>query len=282
MTTACEICGQVCESGREVREHIRRMHEDDACVQCPFCNLAGVSVDEMIAHVHAAHADQSEAPSSPPEPQVVVPVEVGVVDLNEDDDDDDDRLRCPFCDHRENDGAVLQRHVEEEHGEVFELESSFREEPEEEGSPEQAAAVSSSVHECPVCFEHFPCGDTLADHVESHFAENSSQQEATDELIAKELAEAEDRERARRLQAEESELRALRLQYGMDDTGNFASQAESDMQRAVRRGAMSALDYHERRVSVDTKVNVLDAGVRLQPRGILNLIISSRVRRIFF
>ena len=75
---------------------------------------------------------------------------------------------------------------------------------------------------CPVCGQEVQPNAALISHVETHF---------TDKKAA---------------QADEArQFAALQAEYGMDDVGSYTTQGRAVLQRAVRAGQLSVLEYHE-------------------------------------
>jgi hypothetical protein len=53
----CELCGQVCPTEAEMRTHRLIVHVEGE-VSCMFCDLCGISPDEMTYHINTAHSDE--------------------------------------------------------------------------------------------------------------------------------------------------------------------------------------------------------------------------------
>lgn len=59
MGHVCEVCGQMLDTGDALYAHFRAAHYEPDSVHCPFCDLAGVSVNEMQTHIEFVHPDPS-------------------------------------------------------------------------------------------------------------------------------------------------------------------------------------------------------------------------------
>ena len=143
---------------------------------------------------------------------------------------------CPICSRLFSDPAQLQRHVNHDHSDIL-----------SPGRPKSSGGKGEEEEEdrCPVCFKAgFTNRNLLARHVDSHFSAAANDDEE-DSLLAQELDR---REREQRRFCERRELEQLRAQYGMDEDGNYERQEEGALVAAARRGRISAVDYHERRV----------------------------------
>ena len=228
----CEICGQAgLASEEDLRSHMDAAHRTPQ--QCPFCDLAGVTPDQMAVHVDSVHAEEEEEPDRHDES--CAGLANGV-----DDDEESGGSRCPMCEHRDADADRLQEHVNRSHldGEKTPSGRPAKKPRTEEESP---------ADECPVCFRgDFDSSSALAAHVDRHFSGEGTS--SSDDLATQELLR---REAAQRRFREQKDFEQLRRQHGMsDEGGGFRQQAAANMETAVRRGDLSVAGFHERRIEL--------------------------------
>ena len=95
----------------------------------------------------------------------------------------------------------------------------------------------------------FPDAESLSRHADGHFSNGGGSNEEGDRLLARELQRE---ERAAREADERREFERLRAEYGMNGRGSYDRQMGEGMERAVRRGHMSSVEYHEKRVKFDS------------------------------
>lgn len=142
-------------------------------------------------------------------------------------------LSCPFCPFLvENHDriSVMQEHVENVH-------LSFGE--------EELPEVKQKGLVCPVCSSaDFSDIDSLTRHVDEHFhSEPASVGEDQGLAIA-----IEQEERVLMQSKEMEEFKKLQALHGFAGSSNFEKQSNSALFKAVEKGRMSAVDYHEKRI----------------------------------
>ncbi|XP_076275679.1 zinc finger-containing ubiquitin peptidase 1-like isoform X2 [Rhynchophorus ferrugineus] len=172
-------------------------------LQCPMCNYTSQSPNELEEHVNRSHFDLTS-------PSVGASTTTTTTTS--------EAFSCPLCIKTFALAPDLELHVNIEHKDVL--------------SP-----ASPVVYSCPVCgisLDKSTDGESVQQHVESHFPAGSPQPA----------------DRAALREREKREFEMLRAQYGMDNQGNFREQSVTNMQRAVYAGEMSVADYYERQLDL--------------------------------
>ncbi|XP_041462454.1 zinc finger-containing ubiquitin peptidase 1-like [Lytechinus variegatus] len=175
-------------------------------------------------------------------------------------------ILCPICGLGSYDADFLNSHVNTEHPEgAIEVKST-------ENRPSEGGAVGGGDITCPVCGLVGLVTEEMNAHVESHFAEGPStgaagagssrrgQNDMTDvdRKLAEQLAEDERREQKRK---EEEEFKKLKAMYGADGSGNFRRQSERNSSKAVWRGQMTPLEYHQQNQAIrEAMATGIDSG----------------------
>ncbi|KAK3577412.1 hypothetical protein CHS0354_032260 [Potamilus streckersoni] len=222
---------------------------------CPFCEFITSSDNLIQSHVNTVHIDILS-----PERMDVSHGEAASADNAQGacgNDTGTDEYVCPLCDMVHKTLDALSKHVNISHSNVFSPEKVIGQ---ANGLDNIMKTNGSSmngcngiVYSCPVCEMEFTDGYFLQSHVNGHFsADNTPVQELTDQLLAKEIEEGE----REKLYQEEQEFQNLQAMYGMAGGTNYKRQYEQNLEKAVTRGDMTVVEYHQHRISMkkaDTK-----------------------------
>uniref|UniRef100_W5NKK3 Zinc finger-containing ubiquitin peptidase 1 n=1 Tax=Lepisosteus oculatus TaxID=7918 RepID=W5NKK3_LEPOC len=143
---------------------------------------------------------------------------------------------CPMCSLVCADCYILQEHVE------LHLQEQHTEE-----------SHAGKLYQCPFCSLIFRNSIILQEHVDLHLVENSmvAENAPSDLGLAMKLQEEEEiqrrKEEARR---EAEEFKKLQAQFGLDGSGGYKKQHVRNMERAVFRGQMTAVEFHRRKAEM--------------------------------
>lgn len=145
----CEFCGEeTFDNDRELSKHIQAIHSDHSRA-CPFCDLSGVTADEVNIHISATHPEQGDREC-----------QSNSVDA------ESKHLDCPICPFQGKSLRALQQHINEEH---FSEEDDASKEP----RPGPSNIPKNTNQTCPICnanSNQFQCSNEFAKHVENHFS----------------------------------------------------------------------------------------------------------------
>nr|XP_015211367.1 PREDICTED: zinc finger with UFM1-specific peptidase domain protein isoform X1 [Lepisosteus oculatus]XP_015211375.1 PREDICTED: zinc finger with UFM1-specific peptidase domain protein isoform X1 [Lepisosteus oculatus] len=112
---------------------------------------------------------------------------------------------------------------------------------------------AGKLYQCPFCSLIFRNSIILQEHVDLHLVENSmvAENAPSDLGLAMKLQEEEEiqrrKEEARR---EAEEFKKLQAQFGLDGSGGYKKQHVRNMERAVFRGQMTAVEFHRRKAEM--------------------------------
>ncbi|EFX87845.1 hypothetical protein DAPPUDRAFT_311838 [Daphnia pulex] len=188
---------------------------------CPMCSQTSEELSEIEAHIENEHLGREGRSSG-------------------------DQTRsfgmdhaCPLCSQIFKDSSFLESHFHAEHDMFI----------------NEAAAARFS---CPVCLSNeFSSEEVLAQHVNQHFSNEFVPPLDDDGQLARKL---EEQERELMQNKEREDFKQLQSLHGFDQGRNMNRQSDATLFQSVKRGNMSAVDYHEKRImlKMSEKIGVDD------------------------
>lgn len=213
------------ELSSEINERNLNERENRVFV-CPICSHCSADISEMEEHGNKQHLDLTNSCE-----------EQKATDLNFD---------CPICSNDFSNANDLEIHVNSVHEDIL---TPMK-------KPKYAENDSRlSEHTCPVCNSFSSASaEELTSHVNLHFLNDGQSLEdstawlpncldtSRDYLIAQELT--------RDFEREQELFELLKIEYGMNDNGNFREQSTKNMQRAVCSGKLTIPDYFDKEIEL--------------------------------
>eukprot|EP00095_Tigriopus_kingsejongensis_P007024 maker-scaffold885_size84862-snap-gene-0.14 protein:Tk07024 transcript:maker-scaffold885_size84862-snap-gene-0.14-mRNA-1 annotation:"zinc finger with ufm1-specific peptidase domain protein" len=223
---------------------------------CPMCEHRESNPLALQDHVNRAHFDRTS-------PAVVTYSSTSHVEARA----NSLPLPCPLCSTTFPTARSLETHVHSDHADVLSPMKKSKELKEAAASLTQDLRNGNTESsECPVCQEKgFSNYNHLAKHIDNHFnptwpeserrksskdskrSRSSGSDLEQDRMLAQQL---EYQEKERKKFEEQKQFNQLRSQYGLDNDGNFKTQSVAAMEKAVRKGKMSVVDYYEKEVEL--------------------------------
>lgn len=149
---------------------------------------------------------------------------------------------CPLCSQTFKDTLSLEFHFRVQHDVLQNEESTSK--------------AQTLILSCPVCLFEFCSEEPLAQHVNLHFSTDISND--VDEELARKL---EQEERCLMQNKERDDFKRLQSMHGFDQGRNLNRQCDANLFRSVKKGNMSAVDYHEKRIMLKMSEKIgLDDG----------------------
>ena len=219
--------------------------EAQSPLSCPMCNFQEDDPLKLQEHVNRKHFDLTS-------PAFIQQPSQSTTSSSK-------SFSCPLCTITFSTSSHLEKHVNLDHKDVISpMKDSPAKKPRSRVNGNEAAGAAgrdpngNGAKECPVCFtKSFKNINDLARHIDSHFNErstataSSSSSTSRDALLAQQM-QYKEREQAKF--AEKKNFDQLKAQYGMDGDGNFREQTTTNLQKAVKKGELSVVDYYERQV----------------------------------
>ncbi|XP_059086818.1 zinc finger-containing ubiquitin peptidase 1-like [Tigriopus californicus] len=228
----------------------RNRNDNHVLLPCPMCEHKEADPIALQEHVNRAHFDLAS-------PAVTTYCSASTLEARA----NSLPLPCPLCTSTFPTARTLETHVNTDHADVLnptKKSKELREKDRQNGNTEDS--------QCPVCQEKgFSNFNHLAKHIENHFnptwaeSERQKSKESSkrsrssgpdleqDRLLAEKI---DYQEREKRKLEEEKGFNQLRSQYGLDNDGNFKTQSLIGMEKAVRKGQLSVVDYYEKEVEM--------------------------------
>ncbi|XP_040572651.1 zinc finger-containing ubiquitin peptidase 1 isoform X2 [Lepeophtheirus salmonis] len=247
----CKVCGEMCCGVESIRFHVMETHIHGQ-VSCPFCDLSGITANEMEIHLNFVHLkEQTERQRD------IIPKENLTSRLSSDSlttqvslegSSCRKELDCPLCPFNHVDEELLRHHVNNYHFE-------------KDGESNSKKVMSTTEPTClkyPSCtyYEYMNESD-LSKHVDPHHSKENKNS-SDDYLFALRLNEEELRKR----DGEMKNFNLLKRQYGMENEGSFGEQSISQMERAVYDGEISVMDYHVEKLKLkESEISGMDDGI---------------------